>query len=110
MLAKNADRVEDNAVTVMSFPSGAIAVNETGFVNEYSPVAFEVWGEDGYIKMNGSEVVKLTRATGGVEVKVDCLPSLTEPLDLFMQGKPAPGCDIDCACALTKMMEAAYRK
>ena len=40
--AKNTDGVEDNAVTVMSFEGGAIAINETGFCSNCAPVVFEV--------------------------------------------------------------------
>ena len=58
--ARNKDGVEDNAVTVMSFENGAIAVNETGFVSNYSPVTLEVFGEEGYVRMEGDRVVKCT--------------------------------------------------
>ena len=51
---KNVDGVEDNAVTVMSFESGAIAVNETGFVSCCSPVIFEVHGDKGYVYMENN--------------------------------------------------------
>ena len=40
-IEKNTDLVEDNAVTVMRFESGAIAINETGFVSDCSPKAID---------------------------------------------------------------------
>ena len=107
---KNADSVEDNAVTVMSFEGGAIAVNETGFVSRYSPVTFEVYGENGYVRMENDSVTKCTKATNGVVTEVPVPPSLPLPIEQFLTGNILPGCSIKEAKALTQMMTMAYKK
>ena len=107
---KNSDRVEDNAVTVMSFENGAIAVNETGFVSNYSPVTLEVFGEDGYVRMVGNRVVKCTKATDGVEVELAVGAERPSPLVQFLTGDILDGCGMKEAKALTHMMTLAYAK
>ena len=107
-LAKNTDGVEDNAVTVMRFDNGAIAINETGFVSDCSPVVLEVHGEHGYVRMENDHVVKCTRATGHAVVEVTPPASLPSPIEQFLAGKVQPGCGIREAQALTHMMVMAY--
>ena len=106
---KNTDGVEDNAVTVMSFEGGAIAVNETGFVSCYSPVTLEVYGENGYVRMVKNRVVKCTAATEGNEVEVETPADKPLPIVQFLTGNILPGCGIKDAKALTHMMTMAYR-
>ena len=105
---KNIDLVEDNAVTVMTFGSGAIALNETGFVSEHSPLVLEVSGEKGYVKMEGKTVVKCSTATEGKTEEVPQGENLPLPIDQFVTGKPLPGFGMAEAKALTKLMEMAY--
>lgn len=105
---KNTDNVEDNAVTVMQFPNGAIAINETGFVSENSPAVFEVHGENGFVRMEGNTVVKCTKETEGKIVSVDIPESLPSPLEQFLSGNILDGCGMDEAKALTHMMVMAY--
>ena len=106
--AANVDKVEDNAVTVMTCRDGAIAVNETGFVSDYSPQVMEVFGEKGYVKMVDRKVVKCSEATGGVEVEVPLEDWSDSPITQFVTGCYLPGCGMEEACALTAMMEMAY--
>lgn len=106
--AKNTDRVEDNAVTVMTFENGAIAVNETGFVSYCSPVVFEVHGDKGYVYMENNRVIKCTEATGRAQVEVALPEALLLPIEQFVTGNVLPGCGMDEARALTRMMELAY--
>lgn len=106
--AFNTDGVEDNAVTVMACGGGAIAVNETGFVSDYSPQVMEVFGEKGYVKMANQKVVKCTEATGGEEVEVPLETWSDSPITQFVTGNILPGCGLEEACALTRMMEMAY--
>ncbi len=106
--AKNLDRVEDNAVTIMTFESGAIAVNETGFVSCCSPVIFEVHGDKGYVYMEKDRVIKCTQATGGKQVEVELPEALPLPIEQFVTGKILDGCGMDEAKALTQMMVMAY--
>ncbi len=104
----NRDAVEDNAVTVMACANGAIAVNETGFVSDYSPQVMEVFGEKGYVKMVDWHVVKCTAETGGVEVEVPLVEGSDSPITQFLTGSLLPGCGMEEAKALTRLMEMAY--
>ena len=106
--SKNIDLVEDNAVTVMACQGGAIAVNETGFVSEYSPVVLEVFGEMGYVRMEGDKVVKCTPETAGKAVEVPLVDALPLPIEQFLKGEVQPGYGMEEAKALTRMMEMAY--
>ena len=106
--AFNTDGVEDNAVTVMVCANGAISVNETGFVSDYSPQVMEVFGEKGYVKMVNQKVVKCTEATVGAEVEVSLASWSDSPITQFVTGNILPGCGMEEACALTRMMEMAY--
>ena len=105
---KNTDRVEDNAVTAMSYSNGAIAINETGFVSANDPVVFEVHGENGIVRMEGDRVTKRTAATGGQEVEVSAPVSDPAPILQFVTGNVLPGCGMAEAKALTHMMVLAY--
>ncbi len=105
---KNKDGVEDNAVTVMRFEGGAIAVNETGFVSNFRPVIFEVHGEDGYVRMQGNRVVKCTAQTNGEEREVPVPADLPAPIEQFLTDRILDGCSLEEAKALTHMMVLAY--
>lgn len=107
-IEKNRDGLEDNAITVMGYKDGSIAVNETGFVTVGCPETLEVGGETGYVFCDRTRVVKRTVATGRNAVEVDLLPDLPSPLDQFLQGKDPEGCGINEAIRLTEMMEGAY--
>lgn len=109
-LEKNSDKVEDNAVTVMSFADGTIAINETGFVSSNSPIVLEVHGELGYIRMENEKIVKRTAATNGEERLVEPENSLPSPIEQFLTGQHLGGASISEAKALTRMMEMAYSK
>lgn len=103
---KNPSALEDNAVTVMSFADGAIAVNETGFVSTESPVMFEIGGEGGYLCFDGEKAYLTTPAEGKVELELPA--SEASPLERFVKGETAPGCGMVEAIVLTRMMEGAY--
>ena len=106
----NPDRVEDNAVTVMSFANGAIAINETGFVTQCDPEVFEAHGERGHVRMEGNRVVKCTFDTQGKPVEVPLLDNDPQPLEQFLTGNILPGCGMKEARALTHLMVMAYGK
>ncbi len=99
--------LEDNAVTTMTFESGAIAVNETGFVSVYSPNAFEIGGELGYLTVEDGCAILHSTVEGRVELEPPApAPS---PLHRFLTGEDAPGCGMDEAIVLTRMMVGAYQ-
>ena len=107
---RNPDGVEDNAVTVMGFAGGVIAVNETGFVSGNCPMMLEVDGENGFVRFTaGSGVIKRTASTGGKDEAVTMLDAQPAPLLQFLTDKILPGCGIAEARALTHLMVEAYR-
>ena len=106
--ALNVDGVEDNAVTVMGFENGCIAVNETGFVSRGYPSSLEVGGEKGYVRADNNGVVKATADTGYKTVQVEVGANQTTPIDQFMTGQILPGCGLEEAVRLTHLMVMAY--
>ena len=108
-LAKNIDRVEDNAATLMLFPGGAVAVNECSSVCGGAPSAFEVYGEKGFVCTYNDGIKKCSPQTGGETVELPAGRSLPLPLAQFMKGERYPGCSVYDGAALTKMIEAAYK-
>ena len=107
---KNVDKLEDNAVTLMSYADGSIAINETGFITSESPMMLEVGGDKGYARfVAGEGVVKNTSATNGKIVTVELPDALPSPLALFLQGQEKTDCGMTEALHLTQMMEGAYR-
>jgi len=107
--ALNTDRVEDNAVTIMEFADGCIAVNETGFVSNYSPMTLEVSGEKGVVIFDGTGVIKRTAETSGQSVSVPLCEEQPSPIVQFLTGNILPGCGMAEAKALTHLMVEAYR-
>ncbi len=102
----NPSAIEDNAVTVMSFESGAIAVNETGFVSLGCPLTLEIGGEKGYLTGTLGKAT-FTGSDGHYDLE---LPERRKhPLAYFLEGVPAEGCGMNEAVALTKMMVGAYK-
>lgn len=106
----NPDGVEDNAVTLMTFANGGIAINETGFVSNHYPTSFEVGGEKGYVRwVDGEGTKKCTDATGGKTVDVEPEAELPCPLAQFLTKDQLEGCGIEDALKLTHMMVEAYK-
>ena len=100
--------VEDNAVSVMRFKDGAIAISETGFVSENSPFALELYGNEGSLIIGQNGVY-----LNGTKIENDDLPKpLPGPIVQFVNGITEGGeiiFGIDAAVALTQLMEAAYK-
>lgn len=109
VLEKNVDRVEDNAVTVMNYENGCIAINETGFVSMNYPMSLEIGGDKGYARLENNEVTKATILTEGKSVKVALEAELPMPIIQFITGQILEGCGIQEAKALTHMMVMAYK-
>lgn len=98
--------VEDNAVSVMKYPNGAIAISETGFVSANSPFILEIYGMDGNLIINGEDV-KLSSGE-----KCNLPEALPHPIDQFVDGV-LYGKEIifgmEDAIGLTEMMVGAYK-
>lgn len=110
--------VEDNAVSIMKYPDGAVAISETGFVSGSSPFLMEIYGTDGTLVINGGSVhlssdkVLKNDEYSGFMIMNKLPKALPEPIDMFVEG-----ClygkeivfGIDDAIELTEMMVAAYK-
>ena len=111
--------VEDNAVSVMKYPSGAIAVSETGFVSSNSPFVLELYGTAGslIITDNNIRLISSKSKEDGSTFDGWVIPSrlpdaLPSPIAQFVEGV-LYGKEIlfslDDAIMLTEIMEAAYK-
>ena len=99
----NPDGIEDNAVTVMTYENGTIAINETGFVTKGFPMTMEVGGKRGYIVAGAGKVT-----LNGTEMPL--VPAQDAPIVTFMKGETPVGAGMTEARALTRMMVGAYAK
>ena len=100
--------LEDNAVTVMTYSDGTIAINETGFVSVGSPMTLEVGGSGGYVRWSGGAVLLTSAESGNRPVEVPLVPAISSPLAHFMNRQVPAGCGMEDAIALTRMMQGAY--
>lgn len=107
--------VEDNAVSLIEFESGAIGVSETGFVSEYNPYTVEISGTEGYLAIRGSKVLIADKSTNGRLTEVTELPE-AKPLPIVQwldwcssSGNAPEGILIDDAVMLTALTHASYK-
>jgi predicted dehydrogenase len=107
--------VEDNAVAVLSYPSGALAVVEAGFVNRFSPFTIEVHGTAGsllYGTPAGTLQLRSARAPGADKqwtVSADlpaARPSAFHQWVSHIQRGTSATENIQMALDLTRLMEA----
>jgi len=108
--------VEDNAVSVMKYPCGAIAVSETGFVTSNSPATLEIHGTAGSLMIIGNDIRLISAKTGGEyggwTTPKNLPKALPDAITQFIEGV-LHGKEIlfgmDDAILLTQLMEAAYK-
>ena len=82
--------VEDNSVSVMKYPCGAIAVSETGFVSQNSPYVLELYGTAGSLMIVGSDIKLVSGETNNEWVTPTDLPeALPSPIAQFVDGVPS---------------------
>ncbi|OAB37855.1 oxidoreductase [Paenibacillus macquariensis subsp. defensor] len=107
--------VEDNAVALLSTPSGAVGVVEAGFVNNFSPFTIEVHGTDGTLLYGTPDDKLLIRTSQREEYKHEwvTIPVPNNHISAFeqwithIQQDTLADENIACAIALTKLMEAS---
>ncbi len=109
--------VEDNAVSIMEYENGAIAIAETGFVSDASPFALELYGTKGTYLFTGPNREVQVRLSdepapvNGWTSSIDLPKALPQPIQQFVDGvindKPMLF-DINEAVTLTEMMVMAY--
>jgi len=110
--------VEDNAVSLIEFDRGAIAVVETGFVSSHSPFVLELYGTQGTLLIGGPDhrVSLFTdRDPGGVPgwvtpaVLPPALPSAMDQwVGAIVHGGPI-AFGLTEATELTELVEKAYQ-
>ena len=101
--------VEDNAVCVMKYPCGAIAVSETGFVTGRSPQILEIHGTEGSIILTNDDVRFSSSLAEAAPKLPDPLPdAITQFAEAILHGKEIIF-GLDDAIVLTEIMEAAYK-
>ncbi|MFC0211352.1 Gfo/Idh/MocA family protein [Paenibacillus chartarius] len=109
--------VEDNAVAVLRYESGAIGIVEAGFVNEHSPFAIELHGTEGSALFSSKEnTVKLRsarledQARGWIARGIaGNKPSAFEQWVNHIVNGTVASENIALAVDLTKLMEASNR-
>lgn len=104
------DSVEDNAVTVFTYPGGAIGISETAFVAQNNPFELELVGDKGTI-LAGGFLDRVCYNTGDGWKFPALPPSKPSPLDMWIDGIET-GSEIPYgtadAVALSRSMEMAY--
>ncbi len=106
--------VEDNAVSVLRFPNGAIGISETGFVSRSDKNCIEISGTDGFLRQTGDEIMCALKANDNrweaVEPQEKHLPSpLRYFLNVLSGAEDKNLYNIDDAVLLTEIMVAAYK-
>ena len=105
--------VEDNAVSVLEYPNGAIAISETGFVSSASPYQLEIYGTDGSLLICEDDVQLRLKGQDAQTIPLEQMPApLPSAIAQFTaaiagQGKAAFG--TQDAYDLTELMEKAYQ-
>lgn len=107
--------VEDNAVSVMSYANGAIAVSETGFMTPAAPYFLEVQGTEGTVQVLGAddsvwlkEGKAPFRRVAEEELPQPGKSAIQQFLDAVEKGE-TPVFGMEDAVALSRLMDAAYR-
>jgi 1,5-anhydro-D-fructose reductase (1,5-anhydro-D-mannitol-forming) len=108
--------VEDNAVSVLHYPNGAMGIIEAGFVNMYSPFTIEIHGTEGTLLFGTPEPKLLVRssrqgeeaAKGWQEHEIpDSLPSAFHQWIIHIKEDKTADENIKMAVDLAKLMEAS---
>jgi len=99
--------VEDNAVCVMSYENGTIAVSETGFVSSNSPAVLELHGTEGSLIIVNGDIWMLPDKSESIKLPKALPTAIDQFVDGILHGSEIIF-GIDDAIILTEMMEAAY--
>jgi 1,5-anhydro-D-fructose reductase (1,5-anhydro-D-mannitol-forming) len=107
--------VEDNAVAVLRYPTGAFGLAEAGFVNRHSPFTIEIHGTEASLMYGTPDARLLVSGSGGRDDTWSEVPlpdPLPSPFDQWVshieQGTTATE-NIALALDLTTLMDAANR-
>ncbi|MCR8643964.1 Gfo/Idh/MocA family oxidoreductase [Paenibacillus sp. N1-5-1-14] len=105
--------VEDNAISILTYPSGAIGIVETGFVTPHSPFTIEIHGTTGTLLYGFQDADKLyvrssTIAEGHIEIPIES--PTTNSFDMWVNSIHTglrTEYNLAMAIDLTKLMEAS---
>lgn len=101
--------VEDDAVSVITFKSGAVAIAETSLVSPYAPRLMEVYGTQGAIICENGKLREKT--DGGDWTRPELPGALPSPIRQFIDSA-VKGAPVRFGAAegveLTELMERAY--
>jgi len=105
--------VEDNAVSLLTFPGGAVGVSETGFLSHRHPFLMEIGGTEGTLLLRDDQVTYCCSETDNKWLSPDKLPdALPSPLAQWAlaenQNDIPDYLGINAALRLTRVMEMAY--
>jgi predicted dehydrogenase len=103
--------VEDNAVALLGYASGAVGIVEAGFVNPCSPFSIEIHGTGGSLMFGTPDAELLLRRAGDSTWSAQQLPAdlpdaFHQWTDHIANGTTASA-NIQAAVDLTALMEAA---
>ncbi len=104
------DSVEDNAVTLLTYPGGAIGVSETAFVAQNDPFELEIVGDKGTI-LAGGFVDRICYNKGEGWVFPNLPKALPAPIEMWVDciaDDTESPFGVDDAVALSAIMELAY--
>ncbi|MFC5531583.1 Gfo/Idh/MocA family protein [Cohnella yongneupensis] len=103
--------VEDNAVSILKYASGAVGIVEAGFVNSHSPFSIELHGTEGtllYGFSDGKLHVRSNRDGGWSQIELPSEdPSALDQWVQHVQNDTEATDNIEIAVDLTRLMEAS---
>lgn len=106
------DSVEDNAVSILKYADGTIAVAESAFVSKNPPICIEISGTKGNLLIGGFDngIHLLTSETSGYIVPQlgEGLPSAISQFISAVEGKGEIHFTLDDAVMVSKLMDLAY--
>lgn len=107
-------QVEDNAVCLLRYDKGLIAVSETGFVSRGLPYTLEIQGTEGSLILQDSLRVSDKQSDMRPQLVKELPPAADSPLAQWVKacqsgGKVPAHLGMDAAVALSAIMQAAYQ-
>lgn len=103
--------VDDNAVVMVEYESGALGVIETSFLSNGSPFQLELYGTEGTLLIEDEQIrLKSSQHGGGEWVQPEALEALPMPMEQWsglLQDGTEPTITKDDVIQLTRINEAA---
>lgn len=105
--------VEDNTISVLTYPDGALSVAETSFVSGFFGYVIEVNGTGGAIVVGPVDQQVFLRRAGepdwAPQALVEALPPTLHQFIAILGGAPDDPAHLETAIWLTRICEGAYR-